>query len=93
MVNGFGPTESTLALQNFITHQTELARSCVPVGYPVEDTEVMLLDQSGMNAEIYGEIGILSEHVALGYWRRTELDETSFLPDPAWWRPAPLPDR
>jgi len=82
MVNGLGPTESTLALQYFITHKTQLVGHLVPVGYPVEDTEVVLLNETGVDAEVYGEIGIRSDHVALGYWQRPELSEATFLTDP-----------
>jgi amino acid adenylation domain-containing protein len=84
LVNGLGPTESTLALQFFVDHTTVLGRSSIPVGYPVEDTEVMLLDDSGQSVALYGlgEIVIRSRHVALGYWRQPELTHAAFLPDP-----------
>lgn len=81
-VNGLGPTESTIALQHFMDHHTELTRNAVPVGFPVDETEVRLLDEHGQPAELYGEIAIRSPHVALGYWRRPELTERVFLPDP-----------
>jgi amino acid adenylation domain-containing protein len=81
LVNGMGPTESTLALQYFIDRTTELAGNTVPVGYPVEETEILLLDDAGREAEIYGEIGIRSARVALGYWGKPELTEAAFLPD------------
>ena len=80
-VNGLGPTESTLALQYFIDRTTELAGNIVPVGYPVEETEILLLDDSGREAEIYGEIGIRSACLALGYWGKPEMTGAAFLPD------------
>jgi amino acid adenylation domain-containing protein len=80
-VNGLGPTESTLALQCFIDHESKLPGRIMPVGYPVQDTEVLLLTEAGMDAEVYGEIGIRSEHVALGYWRRPELTRAAFFSD------------
>ena len=82
LVNGLGPTESTVAMQCFINQKTEIAGNIVPVGYPVEDTEVLLLNEGGQDAEVYGEIGIKSEHVALGYWRKPEMTRNAFLPDP-----------
>ncbi|MFQ5853582.1 MAG: amino acid adenylation domain-containing protein, partial [Candidatus Binatia bacterium] len=81
-VNGLGPTESTVTLQYFINHETPMPGNVVPVGYPVEDTEVLLLDEAGEQAELYGEIGIRSAHVALGYWQKPELTKAAFLPDP-----------
>jgi amino acid adenylation domain-containing protein len=81
LVNGLGPTESTVTLQYFINHKTEITGNIVPVGYPVEDTQVLLLNEAGEHAEVYGEIGIKSEHVALGYWQKPELTKAAFLPD------------
>ena len=82
MVNGLGPTESTLALQMFVHHDDVFAGPRVPVGYPVEDTEVVLLRHDGGRAALRGEIGIRSEYLAAGYWKRPDLDQRAFLPDP-----------
>ncbi|HMH45801.1 MAG TPA: amino acid adenylation domain-containing protein [Pyrinomonadaceae bacterium] len=68
-VNGLGPTEATVALQNFIDKQTMISGDNVPVGFPVEDTEVLLLNKDGRPAEVSGEIAVKSAHVAVGYWR------------------------
>ncbi|HEX2095478.1 MAG TPA: amino acid adenylation domain-containing protein, partial [Longimicrobiaceae bacterium] len=83
LVNGLGPTESTVTLQNFLDHETPVERTSVPVGYPVEDTEVLLVNAAGEQVAIYGigEIVIRSPHVALGYWNRPELTEAAFPPD------------
>ena len=77
-VNGLGPTEATVSLQNFIDQQTNIAGDSVPVGFPVEDTEVLLLSKSGRPAEVSGEIAIKSAHVALGYWRNSEATARAF---------------
>ena len=83
-VNGMGPTESTLALQQLLDRSATVTRSTVPVGLPVEGVEVALLDATG--AEIdgvgIGEIEIRGEHVALGYWRRAEETRAVFSADP-----------
>jgi amino acid adenylation domain-containing protein len=81
-VNGLGPTESTIALQYFLDQRTEIDRSTVPVGYAVDDTEILLLDPEGRTTELYGEIGIRSAHVALEYWEKAEATQAAFLPDP-----------
>ncbi len=81
-VNGLGPTESTLALQYFVSQHSEMDRNAVPVGYPVEDTEVVLLNEAAQETELLGEIAIRSDHVALGYWNRPELTSAAFLDDP-----------
>jgi len=84
-VNGFGPTESTLALQYFISRETEISRAAVPVGYAVPETEILLLDEFGECVPIHGvgEIAIKSDYLALGYWRNPELTAKRFVPDPA----------
>ena len=78
-VNGLGPTEATVTLQNFIDKQTEIVGDSVPVGFPVEDTEVLLLNKAGKPAEVSGEIAIRSAHVALGYWRNEEATAAAFV--------------
>ena len=81
-INGLGPTESTMALQYFIDHNGDFDRQRVPVGYAVEDTEVLLLNPQGRPDDIHGEIGIRSPHVALGYWHQDEKMQKAFLSDP-----------
>ncbi len=86
-VNGLGPTESTVTLQYFLDHRpsaVSVARYSVPVGHPVENTDVLLLNESDEPVDLYGigEIVIRSRHVALGYWRRPELTRARFRPDP-----------
>ncbi|MHC4593265.1 MAG: AMP-binding protein [Planctomycetota bacterium] len=55
-----------------------------PVGYPVEDNEILLLDEDGNEVEPgeIGEIAVKSRYLSPGYWRRPDLTEASFLPDP-----------
>jgi amino acid adenylation domain-containing protein len=77
-INGLGPTEATVSLQNFIDKKTKASGESVPVGFAVEDTEVLLLDKSGRVSAVSGEIAIRSAHVALGYWRNSEATATAF---------------
>ena len=83
-INGLGPTESTVTLQYFIGKQTEIACNSVPVGYPVDDTTVLLLNSRGEEASVYeiGEIVYKSEHLALGYWNLPEKTSEVFVTDP-----------
>lgn len=80
LINGLGPTESTLALQYFLDHNTPMLRPTVPVGYPVEGIEVFVLNDSGCEAGLYevGEIVIQGSPIALGYWRSPELTKRVF---------------
>jgi acyl-coenzyme A synthetase/AMP-(fatty) acid ligase/acyl carrier protein len=81
-VNTYGPTESTIALQYFIDNQSEVTRNTVPVGYPVDDTEILLLNEAGKEAEVYGEIAIRGAHIATGYWQKPETTQRVFVSDP-----------
>jgi hypothetical protein len=77
-VNGLGPTESTVSLQFFIDTQTELMRASIPVGYPVEDTKVSLLEEQGDSGAVYGEIAIESPYVSR-YWQDREDTGSVFI--------------
>ncbi len=80
-VNGFGPTESTVALQYFIDKASGITHHRVPVGYPVEDTEIVLINKAGRLDDIHGEIGIKSRYLTLGYWDKPDVTKDAFLPD------------
>ena len=56
----------------------------VPVGYPVEDMEVSLIDEEGKKVGFnrVGEIAVKSRYLSPGYWRMADLTRTKFLPDP-----------
>ena len=46
----------------------------IPLGYAVDETEVVLLDAEGRETEGEGEIGIRARTLAVGYWKDPELD-------------------
>jgi amino acid adenylation domain-containing protein len=75
LVNGYGLTESTLALQYFIDSKTMLVRDAVPVGHPVDNIEVLLLNDAGQSADVYcsGEIVLRGPFIAMGYWRQDRI--------------------
>ena len=68
-INGYGPTESTLALQHAMTQASDPARAAIPAGRAVPGTTIAL-GRPGARAHAWqrGEIVIESPHVALGYW-------------------------
>src|SRR3990172_6913022 len=63
---------------------SEIGISTLPVGYAVEDKEVILLDDSGCELGFgqVGEIDIKSAYLSPGYWRKPELTLAKFLSDP-----------
>ncbi|HEU4533461.1 MAG TPA: non-ribosomal peptide synthetase, partial [Polyangiaceae bacterium] len=85
LVNMYGATESSSALFFVAGHDTEIDGEVVPLGFPPEDTSVVLV-RNGVEQRahsIVGEIAIKSEHVALGYWNADASTKERFLPDPA----------
>jgi amino acid adenylation domain-containing protein len=83
LVNGLGPTESTLALQAFFSASDPIEDDPVPIGRPVAATEAWLLDEEGRTSITdEGELAIRSRHVALGYWRRPGLTAARIVAEP-----------
>lgn len=80
LVNGLGATECGLLRQFFIDKDTRLDGTVVPVGYPVEDMVVQIVDESGNEAPAgnTGEIVVRSHYLALGYWQKPELTAAKF---------------
>ena len=84
LVNRFGSTETGNITWYFLNKDTSVPAGTVPVGYAIEDTEVLLLDQTGQvvgDNEI-GEIAVKSPHLPSGYWRQPELTGDKFQPVP-----------
>jgi len=85
LVNGLGATECGLVRQFFIDHEMPLVDGVVPIGYPVEDMSVQVLDQVGRPLGVgeAGEIAVRSRYLALGYYERPDLTASAFEPDPS----------
>jgi non-ribosomal peptide synthetase component F len=60
--------------------ESQLSDACVPVGYPLEDVEVSLLDDEGGSVPVneLGEISVKSRYLSPGYWRKPQLTEAKF---------------
>jgi amino acid adenylation domain-containing protein len=84
LVNGLGATECGIVRQYFVTRDTPVPEGLVPIGHPVEDMDVLLLDEAGQPLGVgsVGEIAIRSRYLAPGYWKRPDLTAAAFLPDP-----------
>jgi amino acid adenylation domain-containing protein len=83
LVIGLGATETGISRQYFIDHETEVDDGILPIGYPVRDVEVSVLDEEGDEVETgqVGEIAVRSAYLAAGYWRRPDLTQAAFRPD------------
>lgn len=83
-INALSASEVGTIRMNVLDHDSEITGDRVPVGYPVEDTDVLLLDEAGVEvgAGDVGEIAVRSRGLAVGYWQQEELTRTKFRADP-----------
>jgi len=83
-VNGIGSTECLTYRWNLMDKKIQVNDNNVPVGYPLEDIEVLLLDDDGKEVAVneIGEMSVRSRYLSPGYWRRPELSQVKFLSDP-----------
>jgi non-ribosomal peptide synthetase component F len=84
MVTTLAATETGTFRRYFVDQDTEITGAFVPAGYPVDDKDVLLLDDQGQEVGVNqsGEIVVWGRYMAVGYWRRPELTQSKFLPAP-----------
>ncbi|MCU0709860.1 MAG: amino acid adenylation domain-containing protein, partial [Pirellula sp.] len=85
LINGYGPTESaTFTCCYRIPRQGKLTGSSIPIGKPIANTQVYVLDKrrQPMPIGIPGELFIGGDGLARGYWNREELTQERFVPNP-----------
>ena len=84
LLNRLSTTETNTIVWNFIAKESCADNEHVPVGHSVEDTEILLLDESGAKIGIdsIGEIAVRSRYLSPGYWSRPDLTQVAFEPDP-----------
>ena len=81
---GMGSTETGAVLQSFYDLQSVCPDGAIPPGYPTEDMQVLLINDTGHVAgpgEV-GEIAVRSRYMFSGYWHKPELTAQALLPDP-----------
>lgn len=78
-------TETGNFSQYFIHKDTDITGKIVPVGYAVQDMEILLLDETGQEVSENqpGEIAVRSRYLSPGYWRNSDLTRAVFILDPA----------
>jgi len=83
-VNGYGPTENTVATTLwFATCTAEIIKN-VPIGSPIPNCHVCILDQNLQLQGIgqVGELCVSGVGLARGYWKRPELTAEKFVAHP-----------
>jgi amino acid adenylation domain-containing protein len=81
--NLYGPTEAAVDV-TYWACQRSGARAIVPIGRPVANTRIYILDANmqPVPVGVPGELHIGGVQVGRGYWRRPDLTEERFIPDP-----------
>ena len=76
--NMYGPTETTVWST---TYKLKRSATSVPIGRPIANTRIYILDEHGMCAPISaaGELYIGGAGVTRGYWRRPDLTAEKFV--------------
>jgi amino acid adenylation domain-containing protein len=76
-------TETGNITQLLVDQQSRISDDILPVGYPTEGMQIMLLDDAGQplpDGEV-GEIAVKSRYLSPGYWQRPDLTKEKFLAD------------
>jgi acyl carrier protein len=83
LANELSCSETNTFSQFLINKQAEF-KLIIPVGYPVEDKDVIILDENGnpLDDGDIGEIAIRSRYLSPGYWNRPDLTDLAFTSDP-----------
>ena len=83
LIHGLASTETGITTRYVVSQTAEIHDGVLPIGYPVEDIEVMLLGEDGERVRPgeAGEIAVRSRYLATGYWRQPELSARCFRPD------------
>lgn len=92
LLNGYGPSETTICSTLYSvaatppsdTSPTYTAHRPTPIGRPVANTQIYLLDRylQPVPQGLVGEVYISGVGLARGYWHRPELTAARFLPHP-----------
>jgi pristinamycin I synthase-3/4 len=84
LLNGYGPTEATTFSVCHAEAEREAEQATIPIGRPIANTQVYLLDPEGAPVPpgVVGEIWIGGAGLARGYWRQPAATADRFRPDP-----------
>ncbi len=84
IINGYGPTESTVFATCYEVKHIDDGELSVPIGRPIANTSIYILDQGGNLQPIGapGELCIAGDGLAKGYLNRPELTVEKFVEDP-----------
>ena len=82
LTNLFGPTETNVCTWHRVTLEDLAADTPLPIGRPIADTRVWILDEAGRPAEGAGELLVAGPTVTKGYFGDPEMTARRLTPAP-----------
>lgn len=84
IVNGYGPTETTICSTFYELDRNTLADGIVPIGKPILNTQIYILNKclKPVPIGVQGEMFISGEGLSKGYINRDELNREKFVDCP-----------
>jgi amino acid adenylation domain-containing protein len=81
LVNTLSSAETGTVSLYFLDMKTVVNGEKVPVGYPVEGMEILILDEAGQPLEFeqVGEVAVRSSFLCGGYWGKPEVTDRKFV--------------
>ncbi len=82
--NAYGPTEASVCVTTYQVTEADRGKPSIPVGYPISNTQIYLLDAQGelVPVGIEGEICIAGAGLARGYVSNSALTDLHFKKHP-----------
>ncbi|WP_042159294.1 non-ribosomal peptide synthetase [Paenibacillus gorillae] len=82
-VNLLGSSEASITTLFLVNNNAKVSNNTIPVGYPIEGTEVIIINENGLEAQVFqkGEIVYRSYYSSPGYWNNPELTKEVFSED------------
>ncbi|WP_443659035.1 non-ribosomal peptide synthase/polyketide synthase [Clostridium algidicarnis] len=83
IINGYGPTESTICSTFYKVNGDEIEDKVVPIGKPVGNTKIYILNNNKLQPIcVPGELCISGDGLARGYLNKPELTSEKFVDNP-----------
>jgi amino acid adenylation domain-containing protein len=84
LIHLMGATEVGWIRRYFMGKASSVGPGLVPVGFPIEDKSVVLLNDQGtaVGQGETGEIAVRSRYLSAGYWNRPDLTDEKFISSP-----------
>ena len=83
--NAYGPTEATVDCTYYIIDSEFDDKDEFPLGYPIENTEILLIDKNNelvTKPNIQGELCALGTSLSPGYWKNRSKTDEVFIQNP-----------